>query len=146
MVAAMHEVNIPPRRGFGIAASPGFCGFLQRCVSSVDAAELLLLLHKEPDRWWDASDLSTQLEPGASLSEADVHRYVDAFQQCSVVVRDAERRIQYRRAPAHDEHLTRLARNRHMAIVNGVEGTAQQAYRGHSHLTGAAQRITRLSR
>jgi hypothetical protein len=87
-----------------------FCGFLQRCVSSVDAAELLLLLHKEPDRWWEARDLSTQLAPGASLSEADVQRYVDGFQQCSVLVRDAERRIQYRRAPAHDEHVALLAR------------------------------------
>lgn len=87
-----------------------FCGFLQRCVSNVDAAELLLLLHKEPDRWWEAQDLSTELAPGANLSEADVQRYVDVFQQCSVVVRDAERRIQYRCAPAHDEQLARLAR------------------------------------
>lgn len=87
-----------------------FCGFLQRCVANVDAAELLLLLHQEPDRWWEARELSAQLAPGATLSEADVQRYADAFQQCAVVVRDAERRIQYRRAPAHDEHLERLAR------------------------------------
>lgn len=87
-----------------------FCGFLQRCVSSVDVAELLLLLHKEPDRWWEARELSTQLAPGANLSEADVQRYVDGFQQCSVAVRDPERRVQYRRAPAHDGHVALLAR------------------------------------
>ena len=33
-----------------------------------------------------------------------------------------------------------------VAQVRRIEGTAQQAYRRHSHLTGAAQRITRLSR
>lgn len=87
-----------------------FCGFLQRCVSSVDAAELLLLLHREPDRRWEASELAAGLAPGASLTESDVQRYVDAFLQCSVVKRDEERRVQYLSASAHDEHVALLAR------------------------------------
>lgn len=87
-----------------------FCGFLQRCVSSVDAAELLLLLSREPDRSWEAGELAAALAPGATLSESDVQRYVDALLQRAVVDRDAERRVRYRPAPAHDGHVALLAR------------------------------------
>ena len=47
------------------------------------------------------------------------------------------------------KRVTSLACNGQMAIVNGIEGSAQQAYtRRHSHLTTheAAHRMTRLSR
>ena len=87
-----------------------FCSFLQRCVSNVDAAELLLLVFKNPEAYWEPRDLSAQLAPAASLSEADVQRYLDVFQQCALIGRDAERRVQYRSAPEHDGHIATLAR------------------------------------
>jgi hypothetical protein len=90
--------------------SDDFCRFLQRCVSNVDAAELLLALFKEPQRSWQIRDLSAQLAPSASLSEADVQRYLDVFQGCALVVRDAEQRAQYRSAAAHDAHVAMLER------------------------------------
>jgi hypothetical protein len=90
--------------------SDDFCRFLQRCVSNVDAAELLLALFKDPQRSWLIRDLSAQLAPVASLSEADVQRYLEVFQSCSLVVRDGEQRAQYRSAGSHDTHVAMLER------------------------------------
>lgn len=90
--------------------SDDFCRFLQKCVTNVDAAELLLALFNDPRRSWDAHDLCAQLAPVANLSELDAQRYLDVFQGCSLVVRDAEQRAQYRRAASHDPHVALLAR------------------------------------
>jgi hypothetical protein len=90
--------------------SDDFCRFLQKCVSNVDAAELLLALYTDAQRSWQLRDLCAQLAPVASLSEPDVERYLDVFQACSLVVRDAERRAQYRSAASHDPHVAMLAR------------------------------------
>jgi hypothetical protein len=87
-----------------------FCGFLQRCVSNVDAAEILLTLFKHPDRAWSAADLCAQLAPVASLSEAEAQRYVDVFETCGLVGADAARRGRYRSAQSHDTHVATLAR------------------------------------
>jgi hypothetical protein len=87
-----------------------FCGFLQRCVSNVDAAELLLLVFKNPEAYWEPRDLSAQLAPAANLSEADVQRYLDVFQQCALLSRDSDRRVRYRSSPEHDTQISTLAR------------------------------------
>ena len=87
-----------------------FCGFLQRCVSNVDAAELLLLIFQNPNASWEVRDLSAQLEPAASLSEADVQRYLDVFQTCALISRNADKRVRYRSAPEHDPHIATLGR------------------------------------
>jgi hypothetical protein len=87
-----------------------FCRFLQRCVANVDAAELLLALFNDRQRLWDTSELRAQLAPGASLSEPDVQRYLDVLQGASLVVRDAEQRVQYRPSASHDAHVALLAR------------------------------------
>jgi hypothetical protein len=87
-----------------------FCRFLQKCVTNVDAAELLLALFGDPQRSWEIAELSAQLAPVATLSETDVERYLDIFQSCSLVLRDAEHRAQYRSAASHDHHVAMLAR------------------------------------
>ncbi len=87
-----------------------FCGFLQRCVANVDAAELLLTLFKYQDRAWQPRELSAQLAPIASLSEAEVLRILEVFQNCALVVRNSDQRVRYRSAPTHDSHLATLAR------------------------------------
>ena len=87
-----------------------FCGFLQRCVANVDAAELLLLLAKNPERSWDAVELHAQLAALTSMTDADVQRCLDALQQCAVVSRAADKRVRYRSSPAYDAHLATLAR------------------------------------
>ena len=86
------------------------CGFLQRCVANVDAAELLLLLAKDPDRSWELHALRAQLAPSSAVSHADVQRCVDALEQCDLVARDVDKRVRYRPAPAHDAHVATLSR------------------------------------
>ena len=90
--------------------SDDFCRFLQKCVPNVDAAELLLALFNDRQRLWQVRDLCERLAPGASLSEPDVQRYLDVFQGCSLVVRDAKQRAQYSPASSHDLHVAMLAR------------------------------------
>jgi hypothetical protein len=87
-----------------------FCGFLQRCVANVDAAELLLALFKSPGRTWRPHELSAQLAPIATLSEADVQRHLAVLEANELVTRDADQRIRYRPASEHDVHLATLSR------------------------------------
>ena len=87
-----------------------FCSFLQRSVTSVDAAELLLLLAESPDRSWGVVELQAQLAAATTLSEVDVLRCLDAFQQGAVVARQADKSFRYRPSPSHDAHVATLAR------------------------------------
>lgn len=82
------------------AFSQDFLRFLRAAVPTVDAAELLLLLHREPQRWWAGTDAADALTPEARLSEADVVRYVGLFQASALVAVGPDRRFQYR--PASD--------------------------------------------
>lgn len=86
-----------------------FCAFLQSCVTNVDAAELLLLLKKNPDHYFDLRELIARFTPVTSLSESDVARHVATFQQYRLVVRDGSQRISYRPGRA-DEHMRTLER------------------------------------
>ena len=87
-----------------------FCGFLQRCVATVDAAEFLLALTKEPERSWNIEELRAQLAPDTNISDAEAQRCLDALQQCGVVARGADKRVRYLPSPAHDPHVVLLAR------------------------------------
>lgn len=87
-----------------------FCEFLQRHVAGVDAAELLLLLAKDPARGWTSADLHAQLATVTALAESDVLRHLDILQHGTLVTRDADRRASYRPSPSHDAHVANLAR------------------------------------
>jgi hypothetical protein len=87
-----------------------FCGFLQRYVANVDAAELLLLLAKDPQRAWETGELQAQLADATTLSESDIARCLDALQFGAVVTRDADKRVRYLPSLAHDSHIALLAR------------------------------------
>jgi hypothetical protein len=87
-----------------------FCDFLQRYVAGVDAAELLLLLAKNSDRSWQVADLQAELASETTISEPDLLRCLDAFQQGTVVTRQADRTVRYRPSPSHDSHVALLAR------------------------------------
>jgi hypothetical protein len=80
----------------------------------VDAAELLLLLHGEPQRWWAATEAADALTPEARLSEADVARYLAAFQASALIAVGPDKRFQYRPASA---------------VVDANVRTLAQAYR-----------------
>jgi hypothetical protein len=87
-----------------------FCGFLQRYVQSVDAAELLLLLAKDSKRAWEISELQAELASETALSESDVARGLEPFQFGAVVARDSDKRVRYLPSPAHDAHVATLGR------------------------------------
>lgn len=75
--------------------SDEFCRFLQTTVPSVDAAELLLLLARDPARWWAAGEIVAALKP-APLTEADVSRYLEGFQAQGLIAAGPDKRVQYR--------------------------------------------------
>ena len=115
------EWSPPERRDIQVTVVPNtdndpdftddFCKFLQRCVASVDAAELLLLLAKSPERLWGPAELRAQLAAlTSSMTDADVQRCLDALQQCAVVTRDADKRVRYRPSLPYDAHVATLAR------------------------------------
>jgi hypothetical protein len=85
-----------------------FCGFLQRCVTSVDGAELLLVLKNNPTQLFDTRELISRLGPVTSVSEADVVRHLVGFEHCGVLDRAGER-VRYRSGPA-ETHVSTLAR------------------------------------
>jgi hypothetical protein len=87
-----------------------FCGFLQRYVPNVDAAELLLLLARNPQRAWGVREVQAELSAETALSEADVARDVEVFQHGAVVARDSDKRIRYLPSPSHDAYVATLAR------------------------------------
>jgi hypothetical protein len=92
------------------AFSDEFCRFLRVAVPTVDAAELLLLLQRERERWWTADEAARALYPGASLSEADAVRYFGIFQGNGLLGTGEDRRVQYRPAAGElDGHVRTLA-------------------------------------
>jgi hypothetical protein len=78
------------------AFSDEFCRFLRATAPTVDAAELLLLLQREPERWWTAAEAAAALLPVASLSEADAARYFGIFQGSGLLAVGPDKRVQYR--------------------------------------------------
>jgi hypothetical protein len=82
------------------AFSDEFFRFLRAVVPTVDAAELLLLLHGEPQRWWAAQEAASALALGARLSEADVAGYLGVFQASGLIAVGPDKRVQYRPASA----------------------------------------------
>lgn len=96
------------------AFSDDFCRFLRTAVPSVDAAELLLLLQRERERWWTAPEAAAALMPGAQVSDADAARYFGIFQAQGLVAAGPDKRVQYRPG---------------FAALDAHVGTLEQAYR-----------------
>ena len=78
------------------AFSEEFLRFLRAVVPTVDAAELLLLVQGEPQRWWAVPEARAALAPGATLSDSDMSRYVALFQAAGLIALGPDKRLQYR--------------------------------------------------
>jgi hypothetical protein len=92
------------------AFSDEFCRFIQTCVTSVDAAELLLKLAEQADRWFEPADLARSLGPATSMSESELARYVAQFQAGGLIAIAPDKRVQYRPASGtHAKHVEMLA-------------------------------------
>ena len=96
------------------AFSDDFCRFLRAAVPSVDAAELLLTLQRDPERWWSALDAAAALRPATVVAEADVAAYFAVFHAAGVLAAAPDKRVQYR--PSNE-------------ILHAHARTLEQAYR-----------------
>jgi hypothetical protein len=91
--------------------SDAFCAFLQSCVTSVDAAELLLVLSRKSTTAWSAKDLARQLGPMGRVSDAEATRHIEAFQERGLVSRmDDDGRVHYQSSADVEMHVQTLAR------------------------------------
>lgn len=78
--------------------SDDFCRFLQATVPGVDAAELLLLLHSQPERAFSPAEAVAALRVSVTLSEAEAARHFAAFETAGLATRSAEGRVKYQPA------------------------------------------------
>jgi hypothetical protein len=100
------------------AFSDEFCRFLRTAVPSVDAAELLLALQREPDRWWSPLDAAT------ALAEADAARYFAVFQEAGLLAVAPDKRVQYKPGSetlgAHVRTLEQAYRERPVTLIRVI--------------------------
>lgn len=90
--------------------SDEFCRFLRTAVPTVDAAEVLLLLRREGERWWSAEEVVGALLPAVSLTAAEVTAYLTLFQANGLIAHGPDKPAQYRAAlGAFDAHVRTLA-------------------------------------
>jgi len=83
------------------AFSDEFCRFIQTSVHSVDAAELLLLLSRQPGQWWEPAALAGALRPATTMTDTDMLRYLDQYHAGGLIAVGPDKRVQYR--PGSDE-------------------------------------------
>jgi hypothetical protein len=85
-----------------------FCRFIQTSVPSVETAELLLLLLREPERWWKPEELPGALPPGANVSGAEVARLLELLRARALITVDGEQRVRYSPGSADADKLVGL--------------------------------------
>jgi hypothetical protein len=104
--------------------SDEFCRFLRVAVPSVEAAEALLLLQREPERWWSAEDLVEALAPSASVSAAAAAGYLTLFQSNSLAAIGPDKRAQYRpgfsELGRHVDTLAQAYRERPVTLIRVI--------------------------
>ena len=102
--------------------SDEFCQFLQANMPAVEAAELVLALRRDPDRWWTLREV---LDTGVSLRAEDGPRTVEGLQARGLIAVDAEGRLQYR-APeplaGHVATLEKVYRERPVTLIRVIYG------------------------
>lgn len=90
--------------------SDAFCAFLQSCVTSVNAAELLLFLWRKPTVGWSVRDLAAAIDPAGSMSEAEALLCVETFAARGLISRMSDGLVSYRPSADFDMHIETLAR------------------------------------
>ena len=110
------------------AFSDEFRRFLRTAVPTVGAAELLLVLQREPDRWWTALDAAAALRPATALAEADAARYFAVFQGAGLIVVAPDKRVQYKPGSqildAHTCMLEQAYRERPVTLIRAIYADA----------------------
>ncbi len=106
------------------AFSNDFCRFLRAAVPTVDAAEVLLLLQRDPQCWWSAEEVVGALGPSVSLTVSEAAACFAVFQAGGLIAAGPDRRVQYRpglnELDAHVRTLAQAYRERPVTLIRVV--------------------------
>jgi hypothetical protein len=106
------------------AFSDEFCQFLRAAVPTVDAAEVLLLLQRDPQRWWSAEEVVGALAPSVSLTAAAAAACLAVFQASGLAAAAPDKRVQYRpgfgELDAHVRTLSQAYRERPVTLIRVI--------------------------
>jgi len=106
------------------AFSDEFCRFLRAAVPTVDAAEVLLLLHREPERWWAAEEVLGALAPSVSLSGSAAAACLAVLLASGLIASGPDKRVQYRpgfgELDAHVRTLAQAYRERPVTLIRVI--------------------------
>jgi hypothetical protein len=80
--------------------SDEFCAFVGAAIPALRAAELLLLLHAHPERWWKPGAALARLGTTDSLAAAECMRFLELFQARGLVLPGPGGSVRYRPASA----------------------------------------------
>ena len=101
-----------------------FCRFLQEAVTHVDAAELLLVLARDPGRAFSAAEAAAAL--GARYAEPEALRHLDNFRARGLVIVQPDGRLRYQPASeplaAHTRTLEKVYRERPVTLIRVIYG------------------------
>ena len=93
-------------------------------MPGVDAAELLLLLKAEPERWWSAAEAVAALRASVTLAEAEAARHFDTFAATGLAAIGPDGRAQYRPGSesigAHVATLEQAYRERPVTLIRVI--------------------------
>lgn len=106
------------------AFSNEFFRFLRAAVPTVDAAEALLLLRDERERWWSAEELAAALLPSVTMTAAQAAACIAVFQASALIAVGPDKRVQYRpgdgELDAHVQNLAQAYRERPVTLIRVI--------------------------
>lgn len=106
------------------AFSEEFFAFIQSAVPSVAAAELLLLVSQQPERWWTVPDIRSALPRDVNLNENGIATSLEALRSRGLVEFDVERRARYQAASdtlnAHVRILAQAYNERPVTLIRMI--------------------------
>jgi len=93
------------------AFSEDFFAFIQSAVPSVAAAELLLLVARQPERWWTVAEIRSELPADVNMDDGGIASCLEALRARGLVEIEAQRGARYHAATeALESHVKTLAR------------------------------------
>ncbi|HEX6004834.1 MAG TPA: hypothetical protein VFZ14_12640 [Burkholderiales bacterium] len=106
------------------AFTQDFFEFIHTAVPSVSVAELLLLVSKEPERWWTVADIRSELPADVNLTEGAIASGLDALRAQGIVEYDTEKRARYHpaseRLTGHVQTLAQAYNERPVTLIRMI--------------------------
>jgi hypothetical protein len=106
------------------AFSEDFIRFLRAAVPTVDAAEVILFLQRERERWWSAEELAAALAPSTILTPAQAAACFAICQANQIIAAGPDKRVQYRpgsaELEAHVDMLAQAYRERPVTLIRVI--------------------------